>query len=760
MTKTFTAKLKRDLYRSPDFSVAIMEDTENHEEYKVIGALVPDQEDIKYEITAEESEDIKHGGAKYEITSCAIARCKGRADMVSLLSSGMFPGIGKATAGRIYDKFGDKALEVIENDPAALSKIKGITKDKAQNISKSYREHISETELYKYLAPFGFSAKQIHRLALKEGALSTMDQIRIHPYTMLEIRGVTFAMADRVASDNGIAKDNIERIEAAATQIIKDAMVQGHAGIQYKPLAEALIKMLSTDKIVHDTVGGYLKRLISQDRLGYRKIKDEDDNTVLFFYLKGALVAEKDLAERIYANTKHKTGITEEQIDKYMLLEERKNSLHLDECQKEAVRTALSNGLSIITGGPGTGKTTIIKVMASIWENRFSGSKGVTLMSPTGRAARRITEQTGFYASTIHSALSLGLSDETGNRDEGTEETDIEDQLVIIDECSMLDMFLARDMMKHLINCTVVFVGDSDQLPSVGCGKVLADMLDSKAVPSVALQYIHRQEEGSTICDNAERIRQGITSLKASSDFGIVLLNEDMDSRCDETMSRVEDKMISEYKSLCELFDEERVAILCPYNRHPAGQLSVNKRLQEDLNPFQREAREITAPNGTTYRIGDPVMQLVNADGVTNGEIGRAIAVDRIDGRDVLSVKYYDKVLTYTKDMMDQIALAYAMTVHKSQGSEYDAVVTCLTDYHGQMLKRNILYTAITRAKKKVVLIGNKKAIQTAIQNVQTEARNTMLKYDLKSFYEKEHGKCNVQEIEKPEFEQMKLSGI
>lgn len=760
MPKSFQAKLKRDLYRSPEFSVAIMEDPDTYETYKVVGPLVPDQEDIKYDIVAEELEDYKHGGKKYEITSCSISECRGRKDMVLLLASGMFPGIGKATAGRIYDRFGDDSLSVIENKPDELSKIKGITREKAEIISRSYREHTSEAELYKYLAPFGFSAKQIHRIMQKDYVLEAREYIMFHPYSTLDIRGVTFAMADRVATDNGIPKDSIERVEAAAGQIIKQEMSNGHAGIEYKPLATALIKLLNTEKINYNTVGEYIKKLIAKGGIGYRKTKDETGQTMLYFYLKGVLDAEKELAEAIYVNTKHKTGITREQADKYLQLEERKTGIKLDDCQKDAIVTALTNGFSVITGGPGTGKTTIIKIMAAIWSNRFSGEKGIELMSPTGRAARRITEQTGLYASTIHSALSLGLSDETGSRSEGMEERDIENSLVIVDECSMLDMFLAKDMMKHLINCTVVFVGDSDQLPSVGCGKVLSDILESGVVAKAELKYIHRQEDGSTICDNADRVRLGNTTLRAASDFSIIMLNDDMDARSDDTMERVESKMVDEYKKLGDIYGRDNVAILCPFNGHPAGQLSINRRLQEDINPFQRASREIKAPDGTIYRIGDPIMQLVNSEGISNGEIGKVIAIDRIDGRDVLSVKYYDKVLTYTKDMMDQITLAYAMTVHKSQGSEYEAIITCLTDYHGPMLKRNILYTAITRAKKKVVLIGNKGAIKEAIQNVQTETRNTMLKYDLRALAEKGTKKEPEASQAKPEYEQMALTGI
>ena len=736
---TFRAKWKKDLFRSDDFAVAIMEDCKTGKEYKCTGALVPSAKNVRYEIEAEEKENTKYGGMEYRITSCAMSKHSGKEEMTALLSSGIFPGIGPQTAEKLYAKFGDSVLEVIENEPSKLTVIKGITRTKAEKISKSFKDNTAETELYRYMAPFGFTVKQIHKVRQISTTPALIDFVTASPYTMMRIRGVTFGMADLLARDNGIEEDATERIRAAAEQVLRDNMRDGHVGMKFKALTREMVKLLNTDRIDNDNIGSLTADLIENGWLAYRKIKDGND-VLVYIYLPHVLNAEKELARLIYSNSCRSTGLSEKRVMDELSRFERNEGMQLDPGQKEAVMMALTNGLSVITGGPGTGKTTIIKALASIWQSAFHGRKEVALMSPTGRAARRITEQTGMPASTIHSGLKLGIADDTGVREDEQAENTITDALVIVDEFSMVDMFLARDMMKNLKDCVVIFVGDSDQLPSVGCGKVLSDILESRAIPVTRLEYIHRQEEGSNICTNADLIRHGQKGLKAGDDFVILLLPDGSGMRQDATMQKIEDKMVSEYRRLTDLYGEDNVAMLCPFNKHPGGQQSINKRMQEELNPYERLKKQFRSSKGDIFRVGDPVMQLINTEEVSNGEVGRAIAVDRVDGRDVLAARYFDTTVTYTQDEAENVALAYAMTVHKSQGSEYDAIITCLTDFHGPMAKRNIIYTAITRARKQVVLIGNKRAILEAIDNDSTDDRNTMLKYELRSLWIKDHG--------------------
>lgn len=725
----FRGRWKTDLYRSDDYAVALFVDRDNGETYKCVGSMVPDLKNVTLLISANEEEDTKYGGTKYIVTSYEISECKGEAETIEFLSSGMFPGVGKTMAQRIYRKFKEESIDIIENSPERLSEVKGISCAKVGKIIANYKANKEETKLYKYLSAFGFTVNQVHRIKEMSGTRDLVEFAKLSPYSLIKIRGVTFHMADLVAADNLIPKDDINRIEAAVSQIIKNIMLSGHVGCDYTILATEAIKLLNTDKVNASNIKSYILELIKRERLGYRKIKASNGRSLMYIYLPHALKAEGDLAENIKKCIENDNKPVIKNIEKEIREAEKKKRIILDEGQIRALKMALSNNFSVITGGPGTGKTTIINILCDIWEKNMKG-RPITLMSPTGRAARRMAEATGRWAATIHSTLQFGVSDDSGIRREMSGDNIIKDSLVVVDESSMIDLFLARDMMDHLVNCTIVLVGDADQLPSVGCGKVLDDIINSGTVSVTKLKYSHRQQEGSTICDNADRIKKGDPGLKASSDFAICLCKESEGYNY-SILEKLEDKMISEYLQLADIFGLNNVAVLCPFNKMPAGQISLNKRLQEIINPYNG-TKEFKTSNGTVFRTGDPVMQLINSDGVSNGDIGRVVTIDRVDGKDALIVKYYDELITYTKDNSDEIALAYAMTVHKSQGSEYDAVVTCLVDEHGPMIRRNILYTAITRAKKKVVLCGSGSAIKKAVANNSTEERNSLLKYDLR----------------------------
>ena len=750
----FRGKWIKDLYRTENFAVALFENKSDGETYKCVGTTVPHIKNVTLGITAEEEEDTKYGGNRYRIISYEISKCEDEAEIIDFLSSGMFPGIGKAMAQRIYRKFKNESINIIEKDPSQLAQVKGISSAKVNKIIANYKINKAETELYKYLSVFGFTVNQVHKIKEISGTKDIAEFAKLSPYSLIKIRGVTFEMADTVAEDNLIPKDDINRVEAAVVQIIKNTMVSGHVGCDYMPLAAEAIKMLKTEKINASNIKAFLLELINRGKLGYRKVKTNGGEQLFYIYLPNVLKAENDLAENIKrcVESNHKTEVKD--IDKEIRFAETRAGIILDEGQKKAIRMALSNNFSVITGGPGTGKTTIINVLCDIWEKNVK-NKSITLMSPTGRAARRMAEATGRWAATIHSTLQFGVSDDSGTRREMSEDNIIKDSLVVIDESSMIDLFLARDMMDHLVNCTIVLVGDADQLPSVGCGKVLDDIISSGTVPVTRLKYSHRQQEGSSICENADRIKKGYAKLTTNRDFSMYLCKEDNNRYDYSILEKLEDKMVDEYLKLVDEYGLKNVAALCPFNKKPAGQISMNTRLQGILNPYNG-TKEFKASTGTVFRTGDPVMQLVNRDGVSNGDIGEVIAVDRVDGKDTLVVKYYDQLITYTKDDSDEIALAYAMTVHKSQGSEYDAVVTCLVDEHGPMIRRNILYTALTRAKKRVVLCGSGSAIRKAVANNSTEERNSLLKYNLRNILP-----CKDKLIEfKKANEQLTLSSV
>ena len=737
----FKAKLKRDVFRSETYAVAIFEgkDKGKYIEYKCVGALVPSIKGVTYDITANCSPDIKYSGEKYDVIAAEVSKELDKDEIIEYLSSGMFPGIGRKTAERIYVRFGEKSVETIEEYPEKLNSIKGLNAAKIKKIVEEYKKNTSVAACFRYLGPFGITLKQVNevkRLAGKEGGSDLVTFVKENPYQLMKIRGITFSVADTVAKDNNVASDDINRVKAAAVQVIKNEMLKGHLACEYDFLATSMTELLKTRAVNGSNIKKFIKNLLYSQDISYKKTRDGDE-TYLYFYLPYTRRAEEELGNLIAENVGRNVKRIEN-LESKIKEEELKKNVRLDECQKDAIKTALESGLSIITGGPGTGKTTIINIIADLWEKEIK--RNIFLMSPTGKAARRMEDCTKRPAATIHSTLHLGLSDESGERAESfTEDEFIKDSLVIIDESSMIGLFLARDMFKRLKNCQIVLVGDADQLPSVECGRVFADLIESGRIPTEKLLYTHRQSEGSLICDNASRINSGNTKLIAGSEFQIKVFTNNSGYDFDK-LTKIEDQMIKAYQESINVYGRENVVLLCPFNKHPAGQLSVNQRIQEIINPSLGR-KEFKGKNGNTYRVGDPVMQLINENEISNGEVGCVIAIDKVDNRDVLLVKYDDEIITYDKEDVKNITLAYAMTIHKSQGSEYDVVITCLSDEHTVMLKRNILYTAITRAKKKVCLIGSEEAISSAIQNDTIEERHTLLWHDLKE---------KIKEKEKP----------
>ncbi len=737
---TFKGRLKKDIFRTETYAVAIFEGIEKSddgksEKYKCTGALVPAIKNVTYEITAKKMQDTKYKGDRYEVIKAEISKDFDRGEMIDYLSSGMFPGIGKVTAERIYNYFGKDSVRIMEEEPRRLSVIKGMSPSKITKLIEEYKKNTSIAACYKYLSPFGATLKQvgdIRKAARFADADDIVSFVKEQPYSLIDVRGITFQMADMVAKDNGFEEDCYERMEAAAIHVIREEMVKGHVACEYMTLATQMVKLLNTKLIDNSNIKKIIKVLLATGKLDYKKIED-NGKTYFYIYLPYVRKAEVSLATSIAENVNRKVRKIEN-IDAKIKEWELKLGVRLDESQKKAIEMSLTTGLSVITGGPGTGKTTIINIICDIWEKETH--KAICLMSPTGKAARRMAECTKRPAATIHSTMKFGLSDGTGNQESFTEDEIIENSLVIVDESSMIGLILAKNMFLRLKNCQVVLVGDADQLPSVECGRVFADMIESTKVPTTKLLYTHRQSEGSLICKNAAKINQGDTSLIAGGDFQIRVFT-DNNSYDPDRLEKIEEQMVRVYKENIRVYGKENVVLLCPFNKYSAGQISVNKRIQEMVNPSLGR-KEFKGANDMVFRTGDPVMQLVNEEGISNGEVGAVISIDRVDGRDVLLVKYEDQLITYDRDTVKNITLAYAMTVHKSQGSEYDMVITCLSDEHSVMLKRNILYTAITRAKKKVCIIGSRDAINAAVLNNTTEERHTMLWYDLKTMIKDE----------------------
>lgn len=507
-----------------------------------------------------------------------------------------------------------------------------------------------------------------------------------------------------------------------------------------------LLRVLDTPNITKNNVTEFVLRMIKDGTVRYNK-RITSEGKEEYFYYPLTYKVEREIASKIKAMLSQKRKSVSD-IDK--LIDKYAGTISLDDTQREAVKVGVSEPLFIITGGPGTGKTTILKIIAQINEELNGGKDNNVFLSPTGRAARRITESTGYPAKTIHSALGLGIVDDERFADtKGFNEECLVNSKVIVDEASMIDLWTMEGLLRNIKDSTLGLIGDVDQLPSVRYGSILRDLIQSGAVPCVQLDTIHRQSaDALNICENAQNIKNGLHNLNTGDDFHIVEA---------EDLETAEENLIGSALQQIYQYGLENVKVLCPFKKGACGVYKVNNILQNVLNPSKGE-NELKIPNDMLLRAGDPVMQLKNIDDVANGDVGYVIEItfDEVKvlfpGENPTSVDY-----SYN-DAKEQLTLAYATTVHKSQGSEYDSVVLCLTQRHGLMKKRNILYTGITRGKHQVTLIGTYDAFYESIDNNMIEDRHSMLAELVASTDTKKPSVAPIVTMpKKPEYEQMVL---
>ena len=687
---------------------------------KCVGNNLPLFKNVDYELTGTWGED-KKGDKQFNVESFTEHVEKTRESIIAFLSSGAIKGIGKKTAERIYDMYGENSLETIEKMPENLLRIRGITQSKLDTIIESYSKNHLPKELIELLLPCGFSTKLVLKVnqLYRQNAISTIEA---DPYELCKIHGVSFAMADRVGNRFKIPIDDKRRLHAAIYEALKDNYFSGKVGATLNELIKRVTDY--TNILDPMAIREMIIKMARNNLISYRKLS-VDGNTLTFFYSNEVKQMEESLSKLIISNIgkNDKSKVASDII-------ENSKEIVFDESQKQAIINAFTYRLSIVTGGPGTGKTTITKKIAEI-NNRLY-KKDPIYLAPTGKAARRITESTGIEASTIHSYLNLRPSGDEENSFDETEHVVIKESCVIIDEFSMVDMALAKLLFERLMNCRVIIVGDPDQLQSVGAGNVLLDMINSGKIPVSKLIYEHRQGEGSTIKKNANGMQNGMTTFETADDFKCEFVGRE------ESLKKIEDKMVDEYLRYYNDPSFENVVCLCPYKNYQAGMYSVNKRLQDVINPAYPGVTEYKGAHEQVFRVGDPVMHIErNTEDVSNGNTGIVKGIGKVDGELTLFAEFdlgnRVTVVEYNSTNISQLSLAYATTVHKSQGSEYDAVVTCLSSFHRMMIKRRIPYTAITRAKKSVsVFMDSEETLKSAINNDCTEDRNTLLCHLLK----------------------------
>jgi exodeoxyribonuclease V alpha subunit len=631
------------------------------------------------------------------------------------LGSGIIKGIGPKTAERIFAKFGTDTLQVLDNQPEKLLEVQGIKDKTYEKIMASYISMRGARDIVSMLAPYGVSSRRCVQIYTKFGAKATTI-VKENPYVLSSMHGIGFFTADNIAKALGITEDAPERIKAGAVHVMREAETggnlfrnepSGNLCLPVKALIAKTRELLSSNMISEATVAKAIAELVEKEALSVRLRK--------FVFRKHTDKCEGTTAKSLIELKKGKVKPLKN-LEKGLELAQKQLNCRLAPEQQEAVITTLSNPLTIVTGGPGTGKTMIQSVILKVLTAQYPNAD-IFMMAPTGKAARRMTESTGYPATTIHRALGLQITD----NDTEMPTNKIEADFIIVDEISMLDIFLASSLFSSIKPGTrVLLVGDSDQLPSVGPGAVLADIIRSNTLPVVKLKQVYRQAGASLIAINAAKMRNACTELEEGDDF-VIMEAADFSESAD-IMERI-------YLEEVKKHGIDNVAVLCPFRKNTeSGVNAMNKRLQRLINPPRAGQKELKKGEDKTLRVGDRVMITKNEDDLANGDVGCVTRIYTDDGDLTADIDFGEgRVFQCNSSNIDSIELAYATTIHKSQGSEYKVVITNILMGHRSMLKRNLYYTSITRCKHKVYTVGSRKAIEVAIKTEDTSKRASLL---------------------------------
>lgn len=716
-------------YHNDDNGYTVLELETTHGDEILVGTFHYIAEGEYLSAEAEFKEHPTHG-PQYLVHSYTVKEPEDKAAMERYLASGAIKGIGAALAKRIIKKFKKDTFRIMEEEPERLAEIKGISLKKAMDIAVQFQEKQEMRQAMMFLSEYGISSQMAVRIYEKYGD-RMYEILRMNPYQLAEdIHGIGFRIADGIAAKAGISPDSEFRIGAAVLYILQQAAGAGHVYLPKEILCRSTAQML---ELPEDFIADHLMGLVLDKKLIMRTAGEE-----VRVYLKSWYFTELNTAS-MFMNLSIHFPMEKSRLQQRLAILEEESDMELDLMQKTAVEKALEEGVLIITGGPGTGKTTTINLIIRSFE---MDEMGIVLAAPTGRAAKRMTEATGYEAKTIHRLLELagGVEENEQYHFEKNEENPIEADVIILDEMSMVDISLMCALLKAVLPGTrLILVGDSNQLPSVGPGNVLKDLIESEVFPVVRLTRIYRQEESSRIVQNAHKINRGeqIVLDNRNPDFFFFQKN-DIRSIMGGLIYLVKDRLPQYIKA--NPFD---IQVLTPMRKGELGVDHLNQVLQYYLNPSgpSREEREVH--NGI-FREGDKVMQIKNnyktawkitgpkgavieeGLGVFNGDLGIIRQINRFSER-VTVIFDENRQVEYPFSVLDELELAYAITIHKSQGSEYPAVVLPLLSGPDILCNRNLLYTAVTRAKKCVAIVGRQSMVEKMISNVREQKRYTGL---------------------------------
>lgn len=729
----------KTLYRKDSFSVCLFRAAEAVKDpcgktlpyFKVKGINIPDSTGVTYSLKG--SWEDSPSGMTFSVSSAEDVLPKSGEGIVRYLQS--LDGVGKKTALRIYTAFGEDVFDILDNDIERLLEVKGIRKGTYRRIRTCWAKKSAGKELFSYLYGFHIPEKVIMEIFDRYENFS-LHMVRNEPYSLMDIPGFGFSFADALAKDNGLDPYSVQRISAGILEVIREYESGGRLlNLHSRRTGENL--QAGNTCITWDLLYRLTKELLEINispvelgkvisRMEGKSIYIDEDR---YFFREETARREMGIAknvDRLLCGRQKRFSLDMNMLDRMLDDAERKGSISamLSQKQKEAVLSALTNGFSIITGGPGTGKTMIQKAIIYCMNMLDPGCE-ILLCAPTGRAARKMSEGAGLPAFTIHSALGMYAEENLS----GSKEK-ISADLVIVDEASMIDTHLANCLFAAVPSKSrVVFVGDFRQLPSVGCGNVLRELITGGDVPVCTLTDVFRQAKGSSIGYNAGRIVSGNTEILTDDSFVI-------DEVCGS--EKIADETARLYEELSAEYGIQDVAVLSPYRREtPTGVNQLNPRLQITVFP---EA-------DGSFREGDKVMFTKNSGCLTNGDVGFIKSVKDDDGEKVLLCSFDERDVLLEGDELSALEHAYACTIHKSQGSEYRAVILVVDPRHSIMLRRNLIYTAVTRAREKIIIVGSKEAYIKAIESIDTSVRLSRLSHFL-----------HCRRMKKPEPEEHQLS--
>lgn len=715
-------------YRNESNGWTVMQLLKGRQHVTAVGTVLGVNEGERVRIEGEWAEHPDYG-RQIKVLSCEIIKPTRISDIERYLASGSIKGIGPATAHQIVQEFGKETLDIMDTEPERLHEVPGIGRKRAAMIADSYREQIGARQTLMFLQSSGFSTAMANRVFALYG-MAAENIVRTNPYRLVrDLNGVGFLTADRIAASIGIPRESSFRVQCGVVYVLQEASgASGHVYLPLDNLRNEAMRLLSVAPELIDNA-------LSELALAHDIVLDDVDG-VKAVYTAAMHKAETDVAYRLSRLARAAAPMDRSDVNVRIDEFEKKQGIRFSPQQRSAVVTAVTRGMVVITGGPGTGKTTIIKCILSL----LPGSDDVALCAPTGRAAKRMAEATGAEARTIHRLLKFGGEDE---EEFGfNEDNPLDVETLICDEMSMVDIMLMRSLLHAIVDGTrLVLVGDADQLPSVGPGCVLRDILDSGVVPSVRLTEIHRQSENSMIIPGAHNINSGEMPVlnKKGGDFFIE--RRDTASQAASTIVDLATRRLPAFAHVDALTG---IQVLAPTKKGDAGVWALNRALQEAFNPKRPGVNE-RAVNDIILRVGDKVMHVKNdyelewtqgaqeGKGVFNGDMGIITAINTPDH--TVTVRFDDdRAAVYDDSNVDELELAYCISVHKSQGSEFPVVIIPVMPGPRMLMARNLLYTAVTRARQCVVLVGRDSVVADMIANNYVSHRYSALSSRMRNF--------------------------